>query len=562
MEPSTTIRKMMAGNKIIVPAYQRAYSWDTPDEDSERKTQTDVFLSDLEDYCQSNSVSPYYFGHFLFEEKNSIYDVIDGQQRLTTIVIFLSALFNTINLKRKLNDDEQNIYEDIIRRRREVRFSTVGYDNQLFVDYVIDQNKADRNNLETDSAKRIVSAFDYFKSQLRNKDEKYIDKILSAISNATCTTHLVRKESEAIQMFIFQNSRGKKPSNLEIVKAQFMYNVHLYGGDETNSLISELKNRFESIYKSISRVEYRIDEDDVLNITQKVYYDSLWESNVLDRINRELSGKKSIDFVIKFTRALTDTFEKLVLFFNRDERNFDIHSLITLGNINIILPFIIKAYSFGISVKEIGLLAKSFESIILRHRVIGTRAEIISRINDRYINFNEKTHDVKTIIEHINWLKKTKDWYWAYWNDNQLRASLCGSMNHNVAKYLLWKYENYLESLGKSGYLPRRYDTIEKPELEHIAPMKEPKGKNHGYDKYDEEFCNQYIDCLGNYLLLSKSHNASIHNDPFENKLKDYTYLEQQREIKKFIDEKNPKWTKKEIELRKEKIIGFIISEL
>jgi uncharacterized protein with ParB-like and HNH nuclease domain len=207
MEPSTTIRKMMVGNKIIVPAYQRAYSWDTPDEDSERKTQTDVFLGDLEDYCQSNSVSPYYFGHFLFEEKNSIYDVIDGQQRLTTIVIFLSALFNIVNSKRNLNDDEQNIYEDIIKRRREVRFSTVEYDNQLFVDYVIDQNKADRNNLETDSAKRIVNAFDYFKNHLKNKDEKYIDKILSAISNATCTTHLVRRESEAIQMFPMNRRR-------------------------------------------------------------------------------------------------------------------------------------------------------------------------------------------------------------------------------------------------------------------------------------------------------------------------------------------------------------------
>jgi len=46
METSTTIRKMMAGNKFIVPAYQRAYSWDTPEDKLMRNIQTDVFLSD------------------------------------------------------------------------------------------------------------------------------------------------------------------------------------------------------------------------------------------------------------------------------------------------------------------------------------------------------------------------------------------------------------------------------------------------------------------------------------------------------------------------------------
>jgi len=48
MEASTTIRKMMEGNKIVVPAYQYAYSWDTPIEKSVRNTHTDVFVSDLE----------------------------------------------------------------------------------------------------------------------------------------------------------------------------------------------------------------------------------------------------------------------------------------------------------------------------------------------------------------------------------------------------------------------------------------------------------------------------------------------------------------------------------
>ena len=93
MEPSTTITQMLAGNKIFVPAYQRAYSWETETDKNKVNKQTNVFLSDLVDYNKSSSTTPYYFGHFLFEERQiNLFGVIDGQQRLTTIVIFLSAL--------------------------------------------------------------------------------------------------------------------------------------------------------------------------------------------------------------------------------------------------------------------------------------------------------------------------------------------------------------------------------------------------------------------------------------------------------------------------------------
>ena len=72
---------MLSGNKIFVPTYQRAYSWEDK--------QTKQFLVDLQDYVESHTASSYYFGHFLFEDKGSRnFAIIDGQQRLTTITIF------------------------------------------------------------------------------------------------------------------------------------------------------------------------------------------------------------------------------------------------------------------------------------------------------------------------------------------------------------------------------------------------------------------------------------------------------------------------------------------
>jgi hypothetical protein len=561
MEASTTIRKMMAGNKIVVPAYQRAYSWDTPMEKSDRNTQTDVFLSDLEEYSRSNAKSSYYFGHFLFEEKNEIFNVIDGQQRLTTIVIFLSVLFGKLKLIRNLSNKEKVCYEDMLKRYEEIGFSTVDYDNQLFIDYVIEQTKNDHNGLETESSHRIVRAFDFFNKQLHDKLEDYLVKMLSIVTEATSTTHPVHDESEAIQMFIFQNNRGKRPSNLEIVKAQFMYHVHLYGNNGTDGLVKEIKNRFEKIYKSISSIEYRINEDDILLYTLRVHFNSLWETNSLDRVNKILANGNQIDFIKSFTMSLSASFEHLSLFFGKHEReNFTIHSLITLSGIAVALPFVIKAYRYGLTIEEIGKLCSSLESLVLRHRLIGTRADITSRINDVFEKFTESNKDTSSIISRIDWMKTTTDWWWAYWNNDKLKESLQGGINHSVAKYLLWKYENHLIRMGKGGSI-LRYDQIERPELEHIAPTTESEIKPHGYDTYDEEFRTHFLNCLGNYLLLTKKHNASIHNDSFFKKHQDYKWLEQQREVQNLVpDPSKGIWSREIIRSRKDKIINVIMN--
>lgn len=426
---------------------------------------------------------------------------------------------------------------------------------------MIDQSKKDKNGLETESAKRIVDAFDFFSQKIADKDEAYLLKMLETVQGSSCTTHPVTDESEAIQMFIFQNNRGKKPSNLEIIKAQFMFIVHLYGGDEKESLIEEIKSRFEKIYKSISSIEYNIDEDDVLVYTLRVHFNSLWESNAIGKINKLLSEEKSISFIKLFTQSLAVSFEHLTTFFGKDEReNLEIHSLISLGGIAIAIPFIIKAYKFGLQQRQLSQLCSSLESLVIRHRLIGTRADITSRLNDVYKKFKEGNSDVKPIIDKIEWMKNIDpdSWWWAYWNNQALERALQGGIKHSTAKFLLWKYETHLELLGKSGYSTTRFDKIINPELEHIAPQTE--NPETGYDTYDEEFVNQYINCLGNYLLISKSHNCSVGNKPFADKRASYKHSEQQREVQEMTKD-NLNWTRSLIQERKEKIIKVLMDK-
>lgn len=240
MSHSTYIREMMGRHQIRVPNYQRAYSWDVYQKSDDSQWQVKTFLDDLYAYVASNTQMPYYFGHFLFEQENKgdDYNIIDGQQRMTTIVIFLAAIFARLQELKKvktiadLGKDLSQYYEDMIKSSSTYRFSTVYYDDNVFKDYVIDhktiqlikqqikpnqsyQMLPDTKGFETESQKRIIFAYHYFKEELNKKsEESELLELLYAVTKATCTTHTVSEPADAVQMFIFQNNRGKKTDRL------------------------------------------------------------------------------------------------------------------------------------------------------------------------------------------------------------------------------------------------------------------------------------------------------------------------------------------------------------
>ena len=334
-----------------------------------------------------------------------------------------------------------------------------------------------------------------------------------------------------------------------------MYNIHDCSDNKINDL-NYIKEKFETIYKNISYIENLVNENDVLRITLKTYYKDLNESSI-DRIKEDINDKVSkekLDFIKSFTEELENNFQYLKYFLDDEKNNLYIHSIINLG-INIdIYPFIVGIYRFGINEDDKKKLIESLENLLIRIKLIGSRANIISRIKDKYEQFIEEG-DINPIIDRINELKNTTDWRWAYWNNDRLIENI-EYVSHEYAKFILWKYEISLQT----GYEIRnlRYDS-KKINLEHIAPKKEPTTKPHGYGKYDDDFKN-LIHSLGNYILLNESHNKSLSNATFPNKYKSYKDgdLRQQREI---IDmtSKNGTWGKKQIRDRNKKIIKFIM---
>lgn len=91
-----------------VPVYQRPYSWD--------KEQIDVLLNDIfETYSSEYKNEGYYTGNIIVYDRNdkingliTKYEIIDGQQRITTFALFLMSIY-TIARRENIDDSDRTL---------------------------------------------------------------------------------------------------------------------------------------------------------------------------------------------------------------------------------------------------------------------------------------------------------------------------------------------------------------------------------------------------------------------------------------------------------------------
>lgn len=568
-----TVSELLKNKKTIkVPDYQRAYSWD--------EEQVNQFLYDIKEHTEKKT--NYYVGHFLFEERNGDFYIIDGQQRLTTIVLLIYSIYNMLNNNENY-DELNNIYNFISKK-----FSTVSYDDDFFKGIIKGEIKLNRKSksFDTISQKRIYNACKIFNNAFKKQDKNYLIKIFDVIMQASCTEHIINKQEEAVQMFIYENNRGKRPTNLDILKSLFMHTIYLNSGNVEKD-IKKITHKFEEIFTNIAKIEDILSEDNFLEVTIKTFFNDLkyrgiddiskyLEENNNDNIpNRIMSLgydenaqehkyniDNKIDFISDFVEELVNNGGYLSDFKKDDSKFFYVHSIISLGISVDIYPFIVFLYKENIDKETKKNFIEILENLLIRNRVITTRKRLSVELNWRYQSLPDDDYN---FIEDINKQFETEDFTWSNY---EFIKFLNNEISHPTAKFLLWKYENYLLKNNSIRYDNKK---MKKITLEHIAPVKEEKDKNKrygGFDRYDSKF-ERLIYCIGNYLLLREDKNKGASNSDFKTKLEYYNNqddnikLEQQKEIidnyfNKKTRELKSNWDKNAIGKRTEKIINAI----
>lgn len=513
-----TINSLLTTNnnsKFIVPEYQRPYVWD---EDKAGKLFDDIWDFTLKQRSV-NTEETYFLGSLVACENRHNIEIIDGQQRITSIFLLLRAIYTKLSFEGS-NDKTDNLKNRIAPAIWKVDKKTnkPNYKNPLLESRVLadEGNEVLKNILITgmvdESAKDNYSR-NYIKylnlyDEMAQKERHRLDDFIILLLDSTILLPIITdREDIALTIFSTLNDRGMPLTNADKFKAEIY-----------KRLDKSKRKDFIENWKELETSVNKLKDGSMHNL---FYYYMFYL--------RAKNGDSSTT-----TPGLGD-------FFLKDKEVKYLLDANLLNNLNIILDFITilenresnekLAWSSNVNIlKSLDILyeypnefwkypvityylkynkKKDFES-----RFVKFLNNFIVLLVVRYIN-NPSVNGVKPDIAKLD-VDIINNVHPQFPNieiiENELREKLVTP--HSKLVRMLLTIVAYKEPAQKNLLETRKW------EIEHILPQKWQKSY-FGDDKSDEEI-REIIEHLGNKVPLKKKLNIEAGNNYIDKKVVEY----------------------------------------
>lgn len=590
--------KLEPKESFIIPEYQRAYSW--------TRNQCDKLWQDILDYIENKDKEKHFFGTIIINcEKNKL-SLIDGQQRTTTFLLLLKALLIKVNdsIENCSKDkDSKKLYIGLKdKRSRIIRILyTVGVgdfseepdpknDKKIYTKSKLIINKSIREAYKDELGNILkASTLEEAEANVQKIEHKKKDNVFTNyFKNFRFFCEKATELSES-KLNIFTNTVLESCEVIEIKswnvdQAIKMFNslnadgLPLCDADIISSLLFDAahKTKCSKEYeKNWSEFQYLIDDLEKRKIVsidsilmQQMYYEraaagenstttpglrNYFKNINKDFINRPIESSKSLINITKIWDKIYEypLIEVLIKFnenfklflaiylYRFDEKN------ITESNVKVMIECMLRLFTI-LELVDIGFSSKQFKGFLFNEQI---------KLVDKNVSIDEIKKDFD---EHIN----------KNWDKEYIKDAICRCKSNSIVflnEYLYAKEHKKGFSVGIV------YD------IEHIMPN---SGKNIDQIRQDaniidkEEF-QEYVDKIGNKILLEYNINRSIGNEWFRTKVsttiknkkgyKDSSFPIASDYAKEYESKKNVSWTKDDIETKTneaaKRISKFIFSE-
>ena len=294
--------------RFRIPLYQRAYAWG--------KDEIEALINDIVDFNRKGENKKYYLGFLVVHDAKKYLEVIDGQQRLTTLFILLKVLgyeFNSSSLTFECRDISNKTLDNID-------------DLELL-------EKEEKNIVD---AKRIIEdAFLHDESKKNEFKEKLKNVLLYQIE--------VPPHTDLNHYFEIMNTRGEQLEQADVLKAKLI------------SYLDDEKERdvFSTIWSACSDMSGYVLRHFKKNIEKKLFEkdpSSLkWDNLLLDVFN-EPSSLVSL-FGIKDIIE-KDEFKDIANIYTNEEKNENVTFQSIIPKFSYFLEHVLKVYIRANSVKR------------------------------------------------------------------------------------------------------------------------------------------------------------------------------------------------------------------
>ena len=525
-----------------IPKYQRRYSWGA-------KQQIDLFNDlyegfELENdhFCNTLSIQKIE-SESKYVRTNS-YEIIDGQQRFTSLYIMLFAIAN-------FAEDED--LKQTLTVNKKYKLIPINEEDEIVLDKVL--KNEDEIKTETKSQELMKECYKIYLREIKIKfhdDKEEIKKFGTyVLKGAKFLVYLVQKKIDAIRMFKIINDRGLPLTSLEKIKANLLYHSTRYLDEELNNKID---NVFTSIYKYLDQ------KDNLINLE---------DDNIIRYHYQSKSNLKISTTGWGYTNGIAEMLELMGKSINKAENKKEVIEEY-LDDLN---EFIEAINRINQKSKDEILYREFFKYMRIHARVypLTIRLEInkllsqdilkLIEVLEFYLLMRRKPmQEVFNIIHFINdeetpspSLEDTKDKIKDIISNQHKHVSIdkllsIDNLDSNLAlkKYLLYKY-------NKSLY-PDNIESINysKLEIEHILPEKLTGSlRNLGFGK-ERLYLERYLYSIGNLTILEKDLNIKATNKSMVAKIE--IYKDSKIEMNHYM---NLDFNKDAIDERHEEILKF-----
>ena len=512
------IGDLISNKKFRVPAYQRAYAWE--------QDHVTSLLSDLEDAI-SNKEKEYFLGSVVVTSGDTNrFEVVDGQQRLTTISLVINAIKTVFSLdgdNQMVDSLQADFLTSLDRKTRENEPKLIlnEIDNELFQNII--QKDSDHHSIsikkdiksKTPSNVKLISAyqqcFDFFykESKLQRDSEEYLQNWLDYIQHSAKVILVISPDdSNAFVIFETLNDRG-----LDLAISDLLKNYLFHKSAER---LEETKNRWAKMTALLESTS-----DDPLVVTYLRHYAMsqyglIREKELFSVLKRKITSKRlAVEFSEKLDKyavtysALINANHEYWKNYNDLELEKSIKVFNLLGMIQI-RPLLLSIINNFIN-NEISKAFKSLVSVAIRYQIVGgigggylenLYAQTAQQIT------SGKIISAKQIIEEFKNLPTDETFKDAF--------SIASISKAKVARYYLSEIENY----ENSEIIPNPDTKV--INLEHILPQTYDSNSTWA-ELFTEDEHKSYSRRLGNMCLLSAEINSKLDNlAPYEEKLNFY----------------------------------------
>lgn len=220
------IQEILTENKMyFIPEYQRPYSWSIDN--------VSQLLDDLETSF-TDKEPEYFIGSMICIKKgNNFFEVVDGQQRLTTLSLILTQLKKLI-ISQGIKDDLQKrvLPVDVFSEKpTEPRLTVRKKEFNLYKYFILQDNKNYLPPKPTDTELLFIENSNFINEHLKDKDQTLLKKLAQyVLQNVFCVFVTTENFSSSFRLFNVLNNRGLPLNNSDLLKnALFEYS-------ETNRL--------------------------------------------------------------------------------------------------------------------------------------------------------------------------------------------------------------------------------------------------------------------------------------------------------------------------------------